>query len=276
MNAHVRRLPTKKRTTMKNLLLPHKFGWIGWIILIPSAILGFDMLFSLLPDWNGISTTGMVLNNIAIIGVTTGFIFVGFAKKKDEDEYSMALRLDSLLKAVYLSYGLLIATSLIWYKLKFVVVMFMLLFCVLALYLIFLGIGNLYGRQIRRAPLFPHCWRRIGWCIYIPAIIFGLYMLGATFLGPPIPLWDNVAIISLAISTLLVSFSREAEEDEYITHLRMNTLLKSVYIHYSLVIIFSLISYNMTFIKTMFILFYTLPLIHHILFRREIRRMNRT
>ena len=96
-------------------LFPHRFKLIGWLIAIPSIILGLFVLFD---DFNfnfltvrlpfsyalaeEFSSSGdaknpfsvfNLTNEIAVIGTIVGLLFVAFSKVKVEDEYVSQIRL---------------------------------------------------------------------------------------------------------------------------------------------------------------------------------------
>mgnify|MGYP003236075797 CR=1 FL=1 len=117
----------------KELLLPHSFKKIGWVILIPTLLLGVLMLID---GFNGYptylmpaqgtacyetlcsTTTGRALNNIALVGICIGGIFVACSRERIEDE-------------------MIIATALCTYDLSFLYVM---IYNLLTMLLIFLAV----------------------------------------------------------------------------------------------------------------------------------------
>ncbi len=118
-------------------LFPHRYKAIGWLIAIPSLILGlfvlfydfsFDFLAVSLPFKYYFSDTFTLGNSkihgtdevsafnftdeIATIGSIIGLLFVAFSKVKVEDEYVSKIRLESLQWAIYLNFVLLILATL--------------------------------------------------------------------------------------------------------------------------------------------------------------------
>ena len=121
-----------------NYLFPNKFKKIGWFILIPSAILGFvTLIFNYEPSFlefnlpaifiselfSNTKLFGMVTNNILneIIGILIiiSSLLVAFSKEESEDEYISKIRLESLVWAVYINYGILLLSFLIIYDISF-------------------------------------------------------------------------------------------------------------------------------------------------------------
>nr|WP_299415854.1 hypothetical protein [uncultured Emticicia sp.] len=116
-------------------LFPHRFKLIGWIIAIPSIILGlfiliddlrFDFLTVKLPfkyffadeflssdeKGNEFSIFNFT-DEIATIGSIVGLLLIAFSKVKYEDEYVSKLRLESLQWAVYVNFFLLIMSTIL-------------------------------------------------------------------------------------------------------------------------------------------------------------------
>ncbi|GGD58357.1 MAG: hypothetical protein ACOVO2_18580 [Emticicia sp.] len=114
-------------------LFPHRFKLIGWIIAIPSIILGLFVMFDNLSldfftikvpldyiaydgsiNEKGSIPNGTELNftdEIATIGSIVGLLFIAFSKVKFEDEYVSKIRLESLQWAIYLNFALLITAT---------------------------------------------------------------------------------------------------------------------------------------------------------------------
>ncbi len=133
-----------------NFLLPHKYKQIGWVFLIPSFIIGLVWLvteFEL--DFLTLNVPGLFMeneyfgfikNNIfnEIIGITfiLSAICVAFSKEKYEDEYIAQIRLESLVWATYVNYGILIVSFLLVYDLSFLWVMILNMFTILIFFIL--------------------------------------------------------------------------------------------------------------------------------------------
>jgi hypothetical protein len=116
-------------------LFPHRFKLIGWIIAIPSIILGlfiliddlrFDFLTVKLPfkyffadeflssdDKGNEFSIFNFTDEIATIGSILGLLLIAFSKVKYEDEYVSKLRLESLQWAVYVNFFSLIVSTIL-------------------------------------------------------------------------------------------------------------------------------------------------------------------
>jgi hypothetical protein len=139
-------------------LLPNKLKLPGWIILIPSGILGVLAIFFHL-EWNflemkvftiyseGVSFFGgsaivcgfdKVNITATIIGIffLIGSVMVSFSKEKYEDEFIAKIRLESLLWATYINYAILFLCFIFFYGIGFLYVMILNMFTILILFII--------------------------------------------------------------------------------------------------------------------------------------------
>ncbi len=105
---------------MKNYLFPHIFQLIGWILFVPSFILGVLFFFSVtsstymsfdLPYISGVSE--IVVNDFIIIGIALGALFIVCSKEKVEDEMTQSIRLSSLLNSIYVYVILLVFCTIL-------------------------------------------------------------------------------------------------------------------------------------------------------------------
>ena len=141
-------------------LIPYKYKKIGWIVLIPSAVIGLITFYSeyqpdildfnlpaLFIDSGGFPLSkdksklfGMVQNNSLneIVGVLLiiSSLVVAFSKEKLEDEYIANIRLDSLVWAVYVNYGILLLSFIFVFDFSFFRVMVFNMFTLLFFFII--------------------------------------------------------------------------------------------------------------------------------------------
>ena len=112
-----------------NILIPHKFKNIGWLLLILGVILGVYLTFndfesdylkvpvftiynsdSLFKNYDGlfkILEPNSLVNEIAALLIIIGGFLVGFSREIIEDEYIAKIRLESLLWAIITNYVVL-------------------------------------------------------------------------------------------------------------------------------------------------------------------------
>jgi hypothetical protein len=116
------------------ILLPRRYRLIGWLLLLPSAVVTYLVIFyeyefAFLDLYQRSDSdfftagTENFTNELAYIGLILALFFIGFARLKVEDEYTQRLRLDACLWAFYLHGGLLILSTLLFYSDDFLWVM---------------------------------------------------------------------------------------------------------------------------------------------------------
>lgn len=134
-------------------LFPYKYKLIGWIMLVPSAILG---LFIVLADYqfpflelNVFSLTTQtfsgdhshwfknnITDEVVAILFTIGALLAGFSKQQNEDEYIAVIRLESLVWATYINYAILILSMLFVFDAGFFTVMIFNMFTILIIFIL--------------------------------------------------------------------------------------------------------------------------------------------
>lgn len=134
-------------------LLPNRFKILGWILFVPTTVLGFILsitgtdvswlhtkIFAIFSDgaFGKNQSFGFMDTNITntLIGVVfiIGAMLVGFSKEKNEDEFIGKLRLSSLIWAVEVNYILLLLAFIFIYGTPFLNVMVYNMFTVLILF----------------------------------------------------------------------------------------------------------------------------------------------
>ena len=138
-----------------NYLFPNKYKKIGWLIFIPSAIIGLaTLIFEFEPnslDFNmpaifinklfgdkhfiGIVNNN-VLNEILGVLIILSSLLVAFSKEESEDEYISKIRLESLVWAVYFNYAILLISFVLIFDLAFLWVMIFNMFTILLFFII--------------------------------------------------------------------------------------------------------------------------------------------
>ena len=143
--------------------------------------------------------------------------------------------------------------------------------------------------------LFPHSFKIIGWILLIPSFILTILLSfeiitpelkGTVFtfysdeiFGDPkvfqfiqVNLIPTIVGICFIIGGLIVAFSKLKVEDEYISELRLSSLLWAVYVNYALLLLAFIFVYNMSFLTVMLYNMFTILIIfiirfHFILYR---------
>lgn len=138
--------------------------------------------------------------------------------------------------------------------------------------------------------LLPNKYKTIGWFILLPALILGIYKTVADFE----PAWLNVKVFSLIsyelsgtikafsfltvnltntivgtffiAGALMVGFSKEKNEDEFISNIRLSSLLWAVFVNYTLLFLAFIFVYDAAFFSVMVYNMFTVLLIFIIRF----------
>jgi hypothetical protein len=141
-----------------NYLLSNQFKKIGWILFVPSLILGllfvifqfqpkfldikvFAILDSSNTPWDSwvnfcvVTHTNAIDEIIGILLIISSF-FIAFSKEKNEDEFISKIRLESLLWATYVNYAILIFALLFVYNGSFFWVLVFNVFTILLFFII--------------------------------------------------------------------------------------------------------------------------------------------
>lgn len=119
--------------------------------------------------------------------------------------------------------------------------------------------------------LIPNRYKKIGWFILIPSIIIGVWAtvfeIEPTFLDWKVPaifideflgekkfigitknnMLNEIMGVLVIISSMMVAFSKEKVEDEYISKLRLESLAWSVYFNQTVLLLSFLFIYDIAF-----------------------------
>ncbi|SDZ80794.1 hypothetical protein SAMN05192529_10246 [Arachidicoccus rhizosphaerae] len=129
---------------MKTQLLPYRYKKLGWILLVPSLVLGLLKWYII----NDKQTLTFVVNlyyknvffdiisTVLIAGILAGALLVVFSKEKTEDEFIDQLRLSSALWAILINYLILFLCNLIFYGWSFLNIIAINMFTTLLFYII--------------------------------------------------------------------------------------------------------------------------------------------
>ncbi|MFC4261319.1 hypothetical protein ACFOWM_00385 [Ferruginibacter yonginensis] len=142
--------------------------------------------------------------------------------------------------------------------------------------------------------LFPHRYKKIGWLIAVPSFIMGLIIIFTDYESPLLNgtmvsifptlsssgYFSNVSVnftntiigAAFLIGCMLVAFSKEKIEDEFIAKMRLSSLIWAVFINYILLLVGFIIVYDIAFINVMLYNMYTVLIIfiirfHYLLFK---------
>ncbi|MBN7811903.1 hypothetical protein J0A68_13190 [Algoriphagus sp. H41] len=114
---------------LTKILLPHRYQKLGWVLLLPFALLLFaNNYFDFNLAWLEFDVRKGNLfeesrenftNELAMIGVFVSLFLIAFSRERQEDEYIQKLRLDSLLLACYAHTFILVVGTVLFYGFGF-------------------------------------------------------------------------------------------------------------------------------------------------------------
>ncbi|MDJ1500025.1 hypothetical protein [Xanthocytophaga agilis] len=133
--------------------------------------------------------------------------------------------------------------------------------------------------------LFPHSFKLVGWILLIPAlallVLLYFFQVDLPLIELPVlslieyhddkttffnwtyknELNDEIMAATFIIGAILVAFSKEKIEDEFISKLRLESLLWATYINYALLLLSILFIYEAAFFDVMIWNMFTLLII---------------
>ena len=144
---------------------------------------------------------------------------------------------------------------------------------------------------MKRSLLIDNKYKKLGVILLIPSLVLGgFYRFGEwsidfltldfphkrdRLLESPINLTDEFALTGIIVGLLLIAFSREKTEDEYISKIRLESLQWAVLINYLLLIIATWLVHGFGYIDVMMYNMLTVLIIFIIRFHFVLRRNNK-
>lgn len=276
------------------LLLPHRFKAIGLAILVPFFISWllweldiYYFPFLVTGKGDGIFDSNYsYVEEILFTGLAMSLLMIAFAREKTEDEYIMTLRLQSLQWAVLTNAVLLLLANWILYGQLFLAVMIYNMLTVLIIFVIRFHFV-LYRKKSPSMDMIslPPKYKKIGLFMVIPCIIvyfllwaeiyeFPFLRTGAhqdSFLDNVNYSWiDEILTTGMTIGLIMMAYTRERSEDEYIVTLRLRSLQWAVLLNYGLLLVLNwiyfefdwinVLTYNMFTVLIIFVLWFNITL----------------
>lgn len=148
--------------------------------------------------------------------------------------------------------------------------------------------------------LFPNQCKVVGWILFVPALLFSLFLsfsdivldkywvvnvfaiaddviLGSNkyFTVTKNSIADEVLLFSLVIGGILIGFSKLKIEDEFTNKIRYESLVWATYLNYGLILFFTAFVYGLTFLNVLFYNTFTVLLFFIIRFHYAIYKLNK-
>jgi hypothetical protein len=146
--------------------------------------------------------------------------------------------------------------------------------------------------------LLPNKFKRIGWFLFVPAVILGIiswaYDWEPAFLDMPVwgfsgledlkgkldllhvqenNILNELLGVLLIVGGLFVAFSKEIDEDELIATIRLESLVWATYCNYAILIIAFLLIYDIAFFQVMVFNMFTILVLFIVKFNWALHKL---
>jgi len=137
--------------------------------------------------------------------------------------------------------------------------------------------------------LLPYRYKRIGWIILIPCLVLGLlkwaiindhqtltYVVNIYYKNVFFDIVTTVLVAGILAGALLVVFSKEKQEDEFIEKLRLSSFGWAILINYLILFFCNLLFYGWSFLNIIAVNMFTTLLFYIIRFNYLLIRSKRS
>ncbi|MCA6449691.1 MAG: hypothetical protein IM584_03055 [Chitinophagaceae bacterium] len=144
---------------------------------------------------------------------------------------------------------------------------------------------------MKKLPLLPHRFRKLGYVLVLPFLALGIAYMGWDFTIAQLAYHpdkagifymgnnnytDELVTVGLILSLILIGFSKEKVEDEAIQFFRLEALQWAVYANYAVLVIAVLFCYGGWFFTVMTINLFTVLIIFIARYRYVLFQYNRS
>lgn len=135
---------------------------------------------------------------------------------------------------------------------------------------------NQTNRIMKKLWLLPRNCRIVGWGIFALCALLGLYLVFTGYAPLQFDFFSasvaNVAIIGALVGLVMVAFSKEEVEDEFINSLRMDAMIKAFILNSVVIVLLSLTMYGIVYVYALSLTQYVVLLAYIVFFRYSIRK----
>jgi len=150
--------------------------------------------------------------------------------------------------------------------------------------------------------LFPSKYKKIGWVIFFPTLIFGLYTViydfepnfldfnvfaifvdeinfnetSNTFRLVNNNILNEILGLLMIVSSIFVAFSKEPDEDEFISKIRLESLVWATYVNYAVLILAFIFVYDLSFLWVMIFNMFTILIFFIVRFNIQLRKFKKS
>lgn len=266
-------------------LFPHQFRPLGWVLALPGLVLGFLIIyrdyqipgFGMAVQPRSIYFHGSIFQNLtntlALMLVIIGLFLVAFSREKKEDELSTRIRQNALYWGILVSYLLYLAwliINLILSALKldkdglasvnsigelctYNLFTPLIIFIARYYYLRYSKNGEYKVDKLFYLPARPY--KLIGQFISVPLLVIIIFTVtGSWFFkeDPNLKDWIQVFLMFLPVTLLVWGYSRQKDEDEFISTLRLDSMQLAVYVNYAILLLANFFFFFTDFLMVMF------------------------
>ncbi len=147
--------------------------------------------------------------------------------------------------------------------------------------------------------LFPHFFKKVGWVIFLPTLVFGFIAIGedinpefldievyALFTGSFLGKDNSFSVIEnnflneilgllMIVSLILIVFSKEKDEDELISKIRFESLVWAIYVNYAILALSMLLVYEIAFLWVMIFNMFTILFFYIVRFNLKVWKLRK-
>jgi len=147
--------------------------------------------------------------------------------------------------------------------------------------------------------LFPHRFKKIGWFILIPTIIIGILSVISEWEPPFLDvrvfalfiddfggkdqlmgfannnILNEILGVLMIVSSILVAFSKEKNEDEFIANIRLKSLVWATYWNYGILLVAFLLLYDFSFYWVMVFNMFTILILFILKFNWSVWKLEK-
>jgi len=148
--------------------------------------------------------------------------------------------------------------------------------------------------------LFPSKFQKLGWILLVPFGLLFLYFCLTTsgsriewkipvyaiinqdfgkpdwFIIVKNDIMDEITFIGLIVSLLLIAFSKEKDEDEYISQIRANSLVWALLINSLILIFCELFIYGFIYLQILYFNLFSILILYIIKFKIAVYKLNKS
>lgn len=129
---------------------------------------------------------------------------------------------------------------------------------------------------MKKLWLLPRNCRIVGWGLFVLCALLGLYLIFTGYAPLQFDFFSasvaNLAIIGALVGLVMVAFSKEEVEDEYVNSLRVDAMIKAFILNSVVIVLLSLTMYGIVYVYALSITQYIVLLAYIVFFRYNVRK----